>query len=108
MTRIVLVCFRPLPGKESALTELLKEHVPILRSQGLATTRDPLFLSSNDGVIVEIFEWVSEAAIEAAHQNPQVRAMWERFNATCEFVSLSGLSESQGLFATFSPLMISE
>jgi hypothetical protein len=45
MTKIVLVCFRPLLGKKSALTELLKEHVPILRSQGLATARDPQNLS---------------------------------------------------------------
>ena len=36
---LVIVAYRPLPGKEQQLLELTKQHLPVLRREGLATDR---------------------------------------------------------------------
>jgi quinol monooxygenase YgiN len=104
MGQVVVVAFRPKTGAEGRLLALLREHVPILRSEGLATSRDPLILKAGDGTLLEIFEWASAEAIEAAHSNPVVQALWPRFAEVCDYVPLAQLDETQGLFATFEPL----
>ena len=76
MRNMVVVAYRPKPGCEAALTELVKEHVPRLRRLGLATERPALAGIGESGTIVEIFEW-REGAIAAAHDDPAVRAMWD-------------------------------
>jgi len=40
MGRIVLVGYKPKPGKESELEALMKTHLPILREEGLVTDRE--------------------------------------------------------------------
>lgn len=67
--RMVIVAYKPFPGKEKALEILLRTHVETLRSQGLASNRKPVFLKAK-GAYIEIFGWKSKAAIEAAHQMP--------------------------------------
>ena len=59
MGRIVIVLYRPKKGKEKELLEVVKEHVPILRSENLATEREAIVGRATDGTIVEIFEWIS-------------------------------------------------
>jgi hypothetical protein len=34
---IIIVAYKPKPGKEAELQQLTREHVPLLRSEGLAT-----------------------------------------------------------------------
>lgn len=101
---MVIVAYRPRAGKESRLLELTKEHVPILRGQGLATDRPAYAMRSADGTILEVFEWVSKQAIEAAHTNPVVLKMWERYAEACEYVPLTNVKESSDLFAGFEPI----
>ncbi|MBK8257239.1 MAG: hypothetical protein IPK82_31765 [Polyangiaceae bacterium] len=104
MGLIVIACYRPKPGHDAETQALVKEHTPILRSQGLATDRTPIVGHSADGTIVEVFEWVSREAIESAHTNPTVLAMWDRFGKVCDYVKLSDLKESANLFAEFGAL----
>jgi hypothetical protein len=106
MGQIVVVAYRPREGAEARLLDLIREHVPILRGEGLATDREPLVLKAGDGTLIEIFEWASAEAIERAHSNPVVQALWSKFAAACEYVPLSRLGESQGLFATFEPVAL--
>lgn len=106
MGLIVIVAYRPHSGAEQSLLELIKEHVPILRQEGLATNFTPLVLRAADGTLLEIFEWQSEEAIASAHHNPAVQALWQRFGAVCEYTSLSTLPECQGPFATFEPMIL--
>jgi hypothetical protein len=101
MGHIVISVYKPLDGKTEQLMEVVREHVPILRSQGYATDQTPIFMRSSDGTILEVFEWVSLDAINAAHENPVIHAMWGRFEAACTYVTLANLSECQDLFATF-------
>jgi quinol monooxygenase YgiN len=69
---IVIVAYRPKPGKDQELLELVRSRVPTLRNERLVTDRIPTIMRARDGTIIEVSEWKSRAAIDAAHQNPRV------------------------------------
>jgi hypothetical protein len=104
MCVMVIVAYRPRPGKEALLLELTKEHVSVLHGQGLATDRPAYAMRSADGTILEVFEWKSKAAIEAAHTNPVVLKMWEKYAEACEYTPLNAVKECSDLFAGFEPI----
>jgi len=101
---MVIVAYRPRPGKEALLLELTKEHLPVLRGQGLATELPSYAMRAADGTIIEVFEWVSQEAIAAAHTNPVVLKMWERYAEACEYTPLINVKECSDLFAGFAPI----
>jgi quinol monooxygenase YgiN len=101
---VVIVAYRPKTGKENELLELVRSRIPILLKEGLVTDRIPTIVRSSDGTIVEVSEWKSQAAIDAAHKNPNVLAMWEKFFAICDCVPLKTLPESSEMFAGFEPI----
>ena len=103
MGDMVIVAYRPKPGREAELLALTLEHVPTLRGLGLATERPTLAMHSKEGVIIEVFEWC-DGAIATAHQNPAVLKMWERYSAVCDYARLSELPEAKDLFAQFVPI----
>lgn len=107
MGKIVIVAYRPRAGMEMQLVELVKDHVPILRSEGLVTARQPLVMRAADGTIIEIFEWKSAEAIAQAHHNKTVLAMWERFAEACDYESLANLPECRQPFSPFDPIEFS-
>src|SRR5439155_10521097 len=101
----VIVAYRPKPGKESELLELVRARVPTLRKEGLVTDRLPTIMRSRDGTIIEVSEWKSHEAIDAAHKNPNVLAMWNKFFAVCDCLPLNTLlPESAEMFAGFEPV----
>jgi hypothetical protein len=102
--RIVIVGYRPFSGKEDELKALMKDHVAILRKEGLAPDREPILMQSSDGMIIEVFGWKSKQAIEAAHSNPVVQKMWGAYAEVCEYVSIDAVKESHNLFSEFTPL----
>ena len=53
-----------------------------------------------------MFEWRSAKAIEAAHANPTVQALWEEFGAACDYLPIAALPEAQQLFSEFTPLAL--
>ena len=99
-----VVAYRPKPGKERELLELVRNRVPTLRKEGLVTDRTPTIMRSRDGTILEVSEWKSRDAIDAAHKNPNVLAMWDKFFAVCDCVPLSTLPEAADMFAGFTPV----
>lgn len=100
----VIVAYRPKAGKESELLDLVRSRVPTLQKENLITDRVPIIMRSKDGTIIEVSEWKSQAAIDAAHRNPNVLAFWEKFFAVCECVPLNQLVEANEMFANFEPL----
>jgi quinol monooxygenase YgiN len=100
----VVVAYRPKPGKDQELLQLVRSRVPTLRKEGLVTDRVPTIMRSRDGTIVEVSEWKSREAIDAAHKNPKVLAMWEKFFAVCDCVPLNTLAEAADMFAGFTPV----
>lgn len=103
MPRIVIACYRPHPGKEAALEALMRTHLPALKSQGLVTDRPSIMMKAGDGTIVEVFEWASQEAINNAHTNPVVLAMWEKYAACSEYVPAHSIAEMGHLFSNFTP-----
>src|SRR6188472_2299419 len=101
---IVIVAYRPKPGKESETLDLVRSRVPTLRKEGLVTDRAPIIMRARDRTIIEVSEWKSQEAIDAAHKNPNVLAMWDKFFAICDCVPLKTLAEAGEIFAGFEPI----
>ena len=62
----VIVAYRPKPGKEDGLLELVRSRVPTLRQEGLVSDRTPTIMRARDVTIIEVSEWKSREAIDAA------------------------------------------
>ncbi|TPV96542.1 MAG: hypothetical protein B7733_04230 [Myxococcales bacterium FL481] len=105
MGRIVIVCYRPLPGKADELRRLVHAHHDRLQAEGLVTQRAPVVMEAANGSIIEVFEWESREAIERAHHNSAVSAMWQEFAAACEYVPVADVPEASELFSEFVPLV---
>ena len=104
MGSISVASYRPRPGCEETLLELVRNHLPPLRAQGLVTERPSIVMRTADGTIIEIFEWVSQEAIAGAHKNPTVLDLWKRFEAVCSYEIPANLPEFQKLFSHFEPI----
>lgn len=107
MGRIVIAVYKPKSDKEKDLLEVVKDHTPVLRSRDLIIERNAIVMKAEDGTILEVFEWKSKEAIDRAHNDPFVLALWKRFENSSEFVSLSKLEESNLIFAEFEPVEFS-
>ena len=102
--RIVIVGLRPMHGQEKALLKLVKSHIHILREEKLVTDREPIVMQAEDGTVIEVFEWKSKEAIEAAHGNVAVMQLWEEFSKICEYIPASTISECKEIFSEFKPI----
>lgn len=101
---MVIVAYRPRPGKQELLLELTNQHLHVLRGQQLATERPSYAMQAGDGTVIEVFEWKSKDAITAAHTNPVVLKMWEKYAEACEYVPLASVKECSDMFAEFLPI----
>src|SRR5881394_4236377 len=101
---VVIVAYRPKLGKANKTVELVRNRVPTLRKEGLVTDRTPIIMRARDGTIIEVSEWKSQEAIEAAHKNSNVLVMWNRFFEVCDCIPLNTLPESAEMFAGFEPV----
>ena len=101
---IVIVAYRPKAGQEAATLQTVRERVPFLRKEGLVTDRAPVIMRARDGTIIEVSEWKSREAIEAAHKNKNVWELWNRFMNVCDCVPLKSLAEAEEMFAGFEPV----
>lgn len=104
MGHIVICAFRPKPGKEKDLLAVVRDHLPVLRSQGLVTDRKPVAMRAADGTIIEVFEWKSKAAVDAAHRNPEVGKLWARYEACSQSITLRDVPETSEMFPHFDPI----
>ncbi len=96
--------YKPKPGKQDELNELMKTHLPILKKEGLVTDRESIIMQAEDGTVIEVFEWKSKQAIEAAHNNPAVLEMWGKYFEVCDFIPAGQVAEFSEMFSEFTPL----
>jgi quinol monooxygenase YgiN len=101
---VCIVAYRPKAGHEEELLNLVRGRIPTLRKEGLATDRVPVIVRAKDNTIIEVSEWKSPQAIEEAHRNPRVLAMWDKFFAICDCVPLKTVPEAETMFAGFEPV----
>ena len=99
-----MASYRPHPGKEEEMLDILREHVAVQRREGFATDHPVTLMKAEDGTLIEIFEWKSVEAKDAAHKNEAVMGLWTRMMEIADMVPLATLSETQHPFANFSPL----
>ncbi|HEX7159412.1 MAG TPA: hypothetical protein VF214_10380 [Edaphobacter sp.] len=104
MGSISIACYKPRAGCEQALLNLVRNHLPPLRAEGLVTDRPSIVMRTSNGTIVEVFEWVSQEAIAGAHNNPVVIELWKRFEAVCTYEIPFNIPEFQEMFAHFEPV----
>lgn len=98
---VVFALYKPHPGREKQLEDLIARHVPVLRELELITSRPRLTLKSSDGTYLEVIEWTNVDAAEKAHEHPAVAQVWEAMESVCEFKKLSDLSEAGRAFSHF-------
>lgn len=101
MGRFVMVAYKPKADKHQELLDAVREHLEVLRSHQFVTARPAYVMQAGDGTILEVFEWQSADAINRAHSNPAVQALWAKFGAACDYVPLASVAECQQMFAEF-------
>jgi len=99
---VTIACYRPLDDASvDDVLAVLRDRLPLLRSEGLSTERPSFVMRSTDGTVVEVSEWVSAEAVESAHHNPRVLELWARFEKVCTYESVGSLPEASEMFASF-------
>ena len=106
MGRFVIVAYQPKPEKEPQLLAAVRKHKHVLRSEDLVTDTPALVMRAADGTIVEVFEWRSADAIQKAHSNPAVWALWSDFGEACDYTPLNKLAETEQMFAEFDSVQL--
>ena len=101
MGRFVIVAYTPKAGREEQLLAAVRKHLQVLHAEQLVTDRPAYVMRAGDGTFLEIFEWRSAEAIQQAHGNPAVQALWAEFGAACDYTPLAKLAEAQQMFAEF-------
>ncbi|AZN38737.1 putative quinol monooxygenase [Paenibacillus albus] len=103
-----IATYRPHPGKEDELLKIVRRHLPTLRAEGFITEMTPLHLQAADGSILEIFEWASAEAKDAAHRSPAVRELWGAMMEVAEMAALASLAEAAQPFSNFRKLELQQ
>jgi hypothetical protein len=102
---IVIAVYKPRPGMEKALLEILRRHVPTLRKEKLATERPVVLMRSREGGhLLEVFEWATATAADEAHTNPRVMEVWGAMEPLCDFVKVGDVPEVAARFPHFEPV----
>lgn len=105
-TLITMAMYQPHEGKEEQLNKVLKTHIKTLEAEELITSREPIRAAAADGTVIEIFEWKSEQAKDAAHESPVVSKVWNEIMEIADIKSLSSLAEADHPFPNFAPYSV--
>jgi quinol monooxygenase YgiN len=108
MGHVVIACYKPKPGQDAALRELMRTHVDMLRGEDLVTDRAPIQFVAQDGTCIEVFEWQSTDAVDRAHSNPTVMQMWQQFEAVCDYVPIAQVPEAAQIFSGFNSIDVAQ
>ncbi len=101
MGRVVIVGYKPKPGKPQARRSLARTHFQRWRAAGLVTPREAVIMEASDGTMAEVFKWKSKEAIESAHKSLAVQALWKEFSDVCDYVPVASIAEAKQSFAEF-------
>jgi hypothetical protein len=101
MGRFVIAAYRVKKDKEQDLLAALRDRHVILRREGYLTDRPPCVLRGQDGIYLEMLEWISAEAIAAADQDEIAGELWATLERAAEYRRLAHLPESHQLFAEF-------
>lgn len=97
-TEIALAAYRAHAGAGDALVELLREDVATLRANGHVTGRPAPLVRTVDGDVLVVIEWSSERAVDDAHADPEVLAVWQRKAELADYVAPASLAGAEAPF----------
>lgn len=99
--KYTLNCYRPKEGHAAALDALVARHHAVLVAEGLATEQAAIVMKAGDGTVVELYQWSSREAVDAAHTNVALGVLWGEFAEISDFVPVGQLEEAQSIFSSF-------
>jgi hypothetical protein len=102
--KMFFALYRPHPGKDAELRQLIAEHVPTLRRLELITDREAVLVKAKDGTYLEICEWRTSNSSTQAHEHPEIAKIWEAMGKIADFPALEGLQEAKQRFPNFEPV----
>lgn len=88
-----IVTYVPKPGKEAELLALVKRHEHALRQVGLVTSEafkvwKAVDIRKQRTCFIEQFQWKDGNSSDAAHQTPEVMAVWEPMGPVLEELTI--------------------
>jgi hypothetical protein len=98
---LAFATYKPKEGKNNELLDLVKQHQGVLRQYEFITPKAGFVAKSQDGTIIEVFEWTGMPAVDAAHQHPAVQNIWEKMTPIADFIPMKNLPEAGRPFPGF-------
>jgi hypothetical protein len=98
-TQLAFAAYRPPSGSADDLMDLLREELATLRRRGHVTGRRAPVARTQTGDVLVVLEWSTEHAVDDAHADPEVLAVWDRKARLAEYIPLPELSGSDAPFA---------
>jgi hypothetical protein len=81
--------------------QLVGEEIETLRRRGHVTDRAVPVVRTSGGELLVILEWSTDHAVEDAHADPEVLAVWDRKAVLAEYIAPRDLTGSEVPFASF-------
>ena len=97
-TELAIAAYRPKVGGDELL-RLLAEDIATLRRRGYVTDRAAPVVRTEDGDLLLVLEWSSEHAVDDAHGDPEVLAVWERKALLADYVAPTAVAGAETPFA---------
>jgi Antibiotic biosynthesis monooxygenase len=98
-TELAFAAYRPKAGSAEELLQLLAEDVATLRSRGHVTERLAPVARTDNGEFLVVLEWSTRHAVDDAHADPEVRAVWERKARLADYIPPDSLGGADVPFA---------
>jgi len=98
-TELALAAYRPRAVGRDELLELLREDIATLRRRGHVTERPVPVVATENGDVLVVLEWSSERAVDDAHADAEVLAVWERKAQLADYLAPGDLAGANAPFA---------
>lgn len=98
--RLVLAAYR-LRVQEDEFLRLVGREVETLRRRGHITDRPVPVVRAGGGELLVVLEWSTDHAVDDAHADPEVTAVWDLKQELAEYVAPRELAGGDVPFASF-------
>jgi hypothetical protein len=98
-TELALAAYRPRDGKEDELLAFVADELAALRRRGHVSERRAPVVRTDAGEILVVLEWSSQHAVDDAHADAEIVALWRRKDQLAEYVAPGELAGADVPFA---------
>src|SRR5436190_14912757 len=100
-TQLAFAAYRPRPERTDELLRLLDEELATLRRRGHVTERPAPVVRTADGDLLVVLEWSTPDAVDEAHADPEVLAVWDRKAQMADYLAPRALGGAGVPFASW-------